>query len=131
MACYACEKGCCPQKDDALSIIEKMLATDVLVLATPENNAIRVTFKYAENGLKTSDGKAPGAFAIAGADKKFVWAQAKIDGKSVLVSSPSVKAPLYVRYAYTGFRGDCNLQNAEGLPAYPFRSDSVDYSQVK
>ena len=47
------------------------------------------------------------------------------------VSSPSVKAPLYVRYAYTGFRGDCNLQNAEGLPAYPFRSDSVDYSNVK
>ncbi len=99
--------------------------------ATPENNAIRVTFKYAENGLKTSDGKDPGAFAVAGADKKFVWAQAKIDGKTVLVSSSSVKAPRYVRYAYTGFRGDCNLQNAEGLPAYPFRSDSVDYSNVK
>ena len=99
--------------------------------ATPENNAIRVTFKYAENGLKTSDGKDPGAFAVAGADKKFVWAQAKIDGKTVLVSSPSVKAPRYVRYAYDGFRGDCNLQNAEGLPAYPFRSDSVDYSNVK
>ena len=99
--------------------------------ATTENNAIRVTFKYAENGLKTSDGKEPGAFAIAGADKKFVWAQAKIDGKTVLVSSPKVKAPQYVRYAYAGFRGDCNLQNAEGLPAYPFRSDSVDYSNVK
>ena len=99
--------------------------------ATPENNAIRVTFKYAENGLKTSDGKAPGAFAIAGADKKFVWAHAKIDGKTVVVSSPSVKAPRYVRYAYAGYRGDCNLQNAEGLPAYPFRSDSVDYSNAK
>lgn len=99
--------------------------------AAPENNAIRVTFKYAENGLKTSDGKDPGAFAVAGADKKFVWAQAKIDGKTVLVSSPSVKAPRYVRYAYAGFRGDCNLQNAEGLPAYPFRSDSIDYSIVK
>ena len=99
--------------------------------AKPENNAIRVTFQYAENGLKTADGKAPGAFAVAGADKKFVWAQAKIDGKTVLVSSPSVKAPCYVRYAYAGFRVDCNLQNAEGLPAYPFRSDSVDYSQVK
>ena len=97
--------------------------------ATPENNAIRVTFKYAESGLKTSDGKAPGAFAVAGADKKFVWAQAKIDGKTVLVSSPAVKAPKYVRYAYAGFRGDCNLQNVEGLPAYPFRSDSVDYSR--
>ena len=99
--------------------------------AKPEGNSIRVTFKYAENGLKTSDGKAPGAFAVAGKDKKFVWADAKIDGKTVVVSSPKVKAPKYVRYAYVGYHGDCNLQNAEGLPAYPFRSDAVDYSKVK
>ena len=98
--------------------------------AKPEGNAIRVTFKYADNGLKTSDGKAPGAFAVAGADGKFVWAEAKIDGKTVLVSSPKVKEPKFVRYAYAGYRGDCNLQNAEGLPAYPFRSDAVDYSKV-
>jgi len=99
--------------------------------AKPEKGAIRVFFKYADKGLKTSDGKAPGAFAIAGADKKFVWADAKIDGKTVVVSSPAVKEPKYVRYAYAGYRGDCNLQNAEGLPAYPFRSDAVDYSKVK
>ena len=98
--------------------------------AKPEGNAIRVTFKYADGGLKTSDGKAPGAFAVAGADGKFVWAEAKIDGKTVLVSSPKVKEPRFVRYAYAGYRGDCNLQNAEGLPAYPFRSDAVDYSKV-
>ena len=97
--------------------------------ATPENGALRVAFRYADNGLKTSDGKAPGAFAIAGADGKFVWADAKIDGKTVLVCSPKVKDPKYVRYAYMGYRGDCNLQNAEGLPAYPFRSDAVDYSR--
>ena len=99
--------------------------------AKPENGAIRVSFKYAENGLKTSDGKAPGAFAVAGADKKFVWADAKIDGNTVVVSSPAVKEPRYVRYAYAGYRGDCNLQNAEGLPAYPFRSDAMDYSKAK
>ncbi len=92
---------------------------------------LRVKFQYADSGLKTSDGKAPGAFAIAGADKKFVWADAKIDGKDVLVSSPKVKDPKYVRYAYAGYRGDCNLQNSEGLPAYPFRSDAYDYSKVK
>ena len=92
---------------------------------------MRVFFDYADNGLKTSDGKEVGAFAIAGANKKFVWAQGKIDGKTVVVSSPAVKEPKYVRYAYTGFRGDCNLQNAEGLPAYPFRSDRVDYSNIK
>ena len=50
--------------------------------------------------------------------------------KTVLVSSPQVKEPKFVRYAYAGYRGDCNLQNAEGLPAYPFRSDAVDYSKV-
>ena len=99
--------------------------------AKPENGAVRVAFQYADNGLKTSDGKAPGAFAIAGADGKFVWAEAKIDGKTVLVSSPEVKDPKYVRYAYMGYRGDCNLQNAEGLPAYPFRSDSFDYSRTE
>ena len=99
--------------------------------AKPEKDSIRVFFRYAENGLKTSDGKAPGAFAIAGADRKFVWAEAKIEGKTVVVSSPAVKEPRYVRYAYAGYRGDCNLQNAEGLPAYPFRSDAVDYSKVK
>jgi len=99
--------------------------------AKPEGKAIRVSFKYADNGLKTADGKAPGAFAVAGADGKFVWADAKIDGKTVVVSSDQVKEPKYVRYAYMGYRGDCNLQNAEGLPAYPFRSDAVDYSKVK
>lgn len=96
-----------------------------------EGNAIRVSFKYAEKGLKTKDGLAPNAFAIAGEDKKFVWADAKIDGNTVLVSSPSVPLPKYVRYAYAAFRDDCNLQNAEGLPAYPFRSDAVEYSSIK
>lgn len=99
--------------------------------AVPENGAVRVKFTNADSGLKTSDGKAPGAFAIAGADKKFVWADAKIDGRDVIVSSPKVKEPKYVRYAYAGYRGDCNLQNGEGLPAYPFRSDAYDYSKVK
>ncbi|MBR0460359.1 MAG: hypothetical protein IJJ26_14090 [Victivallales bacterium] len=99
--------------------------------ATVEGNTMRVSFRYADKGLKTSDGKDPGAFAIAGADGKFVWANAKIDGKTVVVSSPDVPAPKYVRYAYVGFRGDCNLQNAEGLPAFPFRSDAYDYASVK
>jgi sialate O-acetylesterase len=99
--------------------------------AKPEGDSIRVFFKYADKGLKTSDGKAPGAFAVAGKNRKFVWADAKIDGNTVVVSSPKVKEPKYVRYAYAGYRGDCNLQNAEGLPAYPFRSDAFDYSKIK
>ena len=103
----------------------------LFLAAKPENGSIRVFFQYADKGLKTSDGKAPGAFAIAGENKQFFWAEAKIDGKTVVVSSPKVKNPKYVRYAYMGYRGDCNLQNTEGLPAYPFRSDAIDYSKIK
>ena len=99
--------------------------------AKEEKGALRVSFDNAEGGLKTSDGKAPNGFAVAGADKKFVWADAKIDGDTVLVSSPSVPAPKYVRYAYVGYRGDCNLRNQADLPAYPFRSDAIDYATVK
>lgn len=99
--------------------------------AKEEKGAIRVSFDNAEGGLKTSDGKAPNGFAVAGADKKFVWADAKIDGETVLVSSPSVPAPKFVRYAYVGYRGDCNLRNQADLPAYPFRSDAFDYASVK
>ena len=98
--------------------------------ATTEGSAIRVQFTNADS-LKTSDGKAPGAFAVAGEDGKFAWADARIDGVSVVVSSPQVPEPKFVRYAYTGYRGDCNLQNEAGLPAAPFRSDAFDYAEVK
>ncbi len=99
--------------------------------AKVENGTIRVFFDNVYDGLKTSDGKAPGAFFIAGKDKKFVVANAKIDGKTVVVSSDKVPQPEFVRYAYVSFRGDCNLQNSAGLPAYPFRSDKYDFSQLK
>ncbi|MBR6371698.1 MAG: hypothetical protein IKS20_00810 [Victivallales bacterium] len=98
--------------------------------AVPEGNALRIFFKNAK-GLKTSDGKAPAGFAIAGEDKKFVWADAKIEGENIVASSPKVAAPKYVRYAFINFHKDLNLQNGSNLPAYPFRSDAVDYSQVK
>ncbi len=61
-------------------------------------------------------------FAICGEDKKWVWADARIDGLSVLVSSPEVSAPVAVRYAWAS-NPTCNLTNAEGLPAGPFRTD--------
>jgi sialate O-acetylesterase len=61
-------------------------------------------------------------FQIAGADKKWHWADAKIDGKSVVVSSPEVKEPKAVRYAWST-NPVANLYNAAGLPAAPFRTD--------
>jgi len=62
-------------------------------------------------------------FAIAGEDKKWAWADAVIDGKTVVVSNPAVPKPVAVRYAYTMSGDDCNLYNNEGLPASPFRTD--------
>ena len=61
-------------------------------------------------------------FQIAGADKVWHWAKAEIDGDEVIVSSPEVPYPVAVRYGWAE-NPVCNLFNAEGLPAYPFRTD--------
>lgn len=61
-------------------------------------------------------------FAICGDDKKWVWAEAKIDGNEVVVWSDKVPAPVAVRYAWAN-NPTCNLFNKEGLPASPFRTD--------
>jgi len=83
---------------------------------------IVLKFDHVLSGLTTSDGEAPKGFAIAGADKKFVWADAIIKGKKVIVSSPQVPAPVAVRYGWA-INPVCNLLNGEGLPASPFRTD--------
>ena len=62
-------------------------------------------------------------FKIAGADKNWVMAVAKIEGEKVVVGAPEVKQPVAVRYAWEG-DPDCNLINGAGLPASPFRTDA-------
>ncbi len=86
-----------------------------------EGSKIRVRFTNTGSGLEARDGVLRG-FAVADADRKFHWASAVIEGDSVLVSSPEVAAPVAVRYAWAD-SPECNLFNAEGLPASPFRSD--------
>jgi sialate O-acetylesterase len=94
-----------------------------------EGGAIRVKFTHAA-GLHAKAGPLQ-RFAIAGADKKFVWADAKIDpstssglaGDSVVVSSPQVPQPVAVRYAWANNPDGCNLYNSAGLSASPFRTD--------
>ena len=61
-------------------------------------------------------------FGIAGTDRKFVWADAVIEGNKVIVSSPEVAEPVAVRYGFSN-SPRCNLYNEEGLPASPFRTD--------
>ena len=65
-----------------------------------------------------------GGFAIAGADRRFFWADARIVGNTVVVSSSAVPAPVAVRYAWDNNPTTASLYNAEGLPAVPFRTDS-------
>lgn len=92
-----------------------------------ENGKIRLFFTNVGKGLATKDGKKPGAFAIAGKDGKYVWADAVIDGDTVVVSSPKVKDPRNVRYAWVQYRGDVNLCNKDGFAASPFRTDKPQY----
>jgi sialate O-acetylesterase len=89
-----------------------------------EGNAIRIKFTHAQ-GMMGKDGPLKW-FQIAGADQKFVDADAKIDGDSVVVSSPDVPAPVAVRYAWDNYPDTANLYNAAGLQAAPFRTDNWD-----
>lgn len=86
-------------------------------------NKISITFTNALGGLITNDGEEPAEFAIAGADKKFVWAKAKIEGDKVIVWNDDLPNPLYVRYGWADNPVNPNLYNKEGLPASPFRTD--------
>ena len=79
--------------------------------------------KVEVGGGLVAKGGALRQFAIAGANKIFVWADAEIDGDSVLVSSGKVPAPVAVRYAWANNPEGCNLYNKAGLPAAPFRTD--------
>ena len=87
-----------------------------------DGNHIILNFKKAGGGL-VAKGGALKQFAIAGADKKFVWADAMITGNTVVVSSGSVTNPVAVRYAWANNPEGCNLYNSEDLPASPFRTD--------
>ncbi|HVJ07352.1 MAG TPA: sialate O-acetylesterase [Acidisarcina sp.] len=89
-------------------------------MVSPEEGGLRVWFDHSA-GL-VAKGGAPRGFEIAGADRKFVKAQARIDGQSVVVSSAEVAEPEYVRYSWSEVP-DGNLYNAAGLPASPFVSD--------
>lgn len=89
---------------------------------TSQGAKLRVHFQYADNGLKSRDGKPLTWFEVAGADGKYVEAKAEVDQKNtLLVWSDQVKEPVSVRFGWNE-EAMPNLVNAEGLPASPFRS---------
>ena len=87
-----------------------------------EGRTIRLSFDHVASGLKTSDGRSVKGFTIAGLDHKFYTANARIDGKTIVVEAPEVNFPIAVRYAWAN-NPDCNVYNGEGLPMVPFRTD--------
>jgi sialate O-acetylesterase len=114
-----------------------------------EGSCIRLFFDYCDRGLVAQrlpegyqprsthsrkvplDRNSPGSelegFSICGADRRWVWAQAKIADETVLVWSPAVPAPIAVRYAWAD-NPTCNFYNTAGLPASPFRTDDFPAS---
>lgn len=85
-----------------------------------DGNKVTIAFDHVGGGLMAHDGEELRTFAIAGEDRKFVWARATIEGDRVLVWSDQVSTPKYVRYAWADNPDYPNLYNKEGLPASPF-----------
>ena len=86
-------------------------------------NQIILTFKEGTNNLMLVDELK--GFAIAGEDKVFKWAKAKIENNKVIVLNDSITNPTEVRYAWANNPDGANLMNKEGLPASPFRTEKL------
>jgi sialate O-acetylesterase len=87
-----------------------------------EEGKIRVRFDHTGSGLASRDEQPLNEFTVAGADRKFVPAQAKVDGDSILVWSEEIPEPAAVRFGWQNV-AQPNLMNKDGLPASPFRTD--------
>lgn len=88
-----------------------------------KNNQCSIHFTNIGTGLQVKNGGELSQFAIAGADRKFVWANARIEGDNVIVWSDVIDNPVAVRYAWSDNPEGANLYNKEGLPALAFRTD--------
>jgi sialate O-acetylesterase len=87
-----------------------------------EDSKVRLTFAHVGGGLKSRNSKPLSEFEIAGADGKFVPAEATIDGDTVVVEAKEVSSPTQVRFGWRNVANP-NLVNKEGLPASPFRTN--------
>ena len=88
-----------------------------------EDGKARIQYSHIDRGLAVPAGKPVQGFIIAGEDKVWHWADAKLDGETVLVSSPKVAKPVAVRYAWAVRIPWATLFSQNGLPALPFRTD--------
>ena len=86
-----------------------------------DGNRIVISFDHVGSGLASRKPEL-GGFAVAGSDGVFVWAEARIEDNTIIVSHPSVESPTDVRYAWADNPDTASLINLEGLPAAPFRT---------
>jgi len=90
---------------------------------TFENDRVRVQFDHVGGGLIVrGQGRELRGFVVAGPDRRFHRAEARIEGRGIVARSKEVPDPIAIRYAWAD-NPDCNLFNKEGIPASPFRSD--------
>ena len=113
----------------ALAALKLAYGNDKIVYSGPiykscviEADSIKIEFDHVGIGLVAKGGGDLDQFAIAGADRKFVWAEARIQNNHVVVWSSEIKNPVYVRYAWADNPEGANLYNIEGLPASPFEA---------
>ncbi|MEI7901920.1 MAG: hypothetical protein WCK89_16835 [bacterium] len=86
-----------------------------------------IRFDHVGKGLTVAKGGVAGkpqGFALAGEDGKYVWADATVEGDTVVLASDKVAKPVAARYAWSGSHRWANLFNKDGLPAPPFRTDA-------
>ena len=100
----------------------KHTAGGLVAAPVPETYNVITALKQTARLVRNSPNSQLEGFAISGADHRWVWADAKIEGESVVVSSEKVATPVAVRYAWAN-NPTCNLYNRAGLPASPFRTD--------
>jgi sialate O-acetylesterase len=99
------------------------------VSAEPVPGGLKLHFDGTSGGLVVRGTKL-GEFSVAGADRKWSWAEASVEGDSVVVSSPAVPRPVAARYAWQG-NPEATLFNGAGLPAAPFRTDDWPFVEVQ
>jgi sialate O-acetylesterase len=107
----------------AVAYKDKVVASGPLYRSVKKKrNKLVIRFSDIGGGLVSKDGGELKHFAIAGSDRKFVWANAQIKGNKVIVWSDAVPDPVVVRYAWADNPESANLYNKAGLPASPFEA---------
>ena len=111
-------------EDDKIRLSFDAAGGELVARELPTTYDVKTATKAVSPLVRNRPGSQLEGFAICGAERKWVWADAVIDGQNVVVSAAEVKQPVAVRYAWAN-NPTCNLYNKEGLPSSPFQTDDV------